>query len=116
MSPFVSELSSNVVVARRTASYFHHVWTRVLLDDNTVLLDDNTAGIILWIRAQSKENHFKHVVAQRVDTTWSSANNFEKTIEANFLCRDESVASQSIADFRHRFDVLITRFTVMRSL
>ena len=27
------------------------------------------------------------------------------------LCRNERGASQSIADFRHRFDVLISRFT-----
>ena len=47
---------------------------------------------------------------QRVDSTWSSINNFARIIEANFLCRDECVATQSVTDFGHRFEKLITSF------
>ena len=48
---------------------------------------------------------------QRVNTMWSSVNKFAQIIEANFLCRDECVTTQSITDFGHRFGVLVTRFT-----
>ena len=45
-------VSNNVVVARRTVSYFlHFAWTNVLWDGST-------ARIILWFRAQSRETPF----------------------------------------------------------
>ena len=85
-------MSSNVVVARHTVSYFPgFVWTGVLRDDNTV-------GIILWTRVQSSDHHSSHVVDQCVDTTWSSIDNFTQIIEASFLCRDECIATQSITE------------------
>ena len=58
-----------------------------------------------------REYHSSHMTNPRVDTTRSSVNNFAQIIEANFLCRDECVTTQSVTDFGHRFDVLITSFT-----
>ena len=46
-----------------------------------------------------------------IDTACSSINNFAQIIDASFLCPDDSVATQSVADFRHRFNILITSFT-----
>ena len=67
-------MSSNVGVARRTVSYsLHFVWTKVLLDGNV-------GEIILWTRAQSKENNFSHVTDQLVDTARSSIDNFAQII------------------------------------
>ena len=49
-------MSNNVVVVRRTVSYFlHFVWTKVRQDGST-------GGTILWIPVQSKENHSSHVL------------------------------------------------------
>ena len=41
------------------------------------------------------KNHSPHVVDQRVDTTWSSVNNFAQIIEANCLCRDECFTNKA---------------------
>ena len=47
---------------------------------------------------------------QRVNTTRCSIDNFAQIVEANFLCRDECVTTQSVKDFGHGFDVLIANF------
>ena len=52
----------------------------------------------------------RFVAVARTVCLWSSIEHFAQIIEANFLCRDECVATQSVTDFGHRFDVLITRF------
>ena len=51
-----------------------------------------------WTRAPSGESHSSHVTDQRVDTAWSSINNIAQIILANFLCCDECITTQSIAD------------------
>ena len=82
----------------------HFVWTKFLLGGNT-------GEIILWTRAQSEEKHFVHVTDQRVDTAWSSIENFAQITYANYLCCDECITTQPIADFSQCFDVLIASFT-----
>ena len=73
-------MSNNVVVVRRTVSYFlHFVWTKVRQDGST-------GGTILWIPVQRKTIP-RMCWNQRVDTTRSSVNNDAQIIEANFLCR-----------------------------
>ena len=46
-----------------------------------------------------EENCTSHMTYQRVDTTRSSVNKFEQINEANFLCRNECVTTQSVTDF-----------------
>ena len=77
------------------------------LSSRTAVLAEKFCGFVF---SQGKI-HSSHVLNQRVNTAWSSVNNFPQIIEANFLCRDGCVTTQSVTNFGHRFGVLITRLT-----
>ena len=80
-------MSSNVVAARHTASYFpHFVWTKG--PPGRQYWRNNP-----WDSCSVKGKHSSHMLNQCVNTTWSSVNIFTQIFEANFLCHDEGVAT-----------------------